>query len=200
MLKTMLRGVFVVGWLVASVTCGWCGDMKIATVDAERLLKNYHKIGQAETHMKEQLQDFSKEEEKMLAERRRMKKDFETARAESGNRVLNEEARDKRMELAENKLLELMEYENRIRETGQSRQKQFADEQRRLLRQLVADIRVVVKDYAKKNGYQLVLDASGVSVSGIEPVVYAEETTDITADIEKLLNKDQVREKVKTAE
>jgi outer membrane protein len=193
--KRLLIGGAV--WLLcwSGARPAWAGELKVATIDAERLIKTYHKTGLAESHMKEQVEDFSKEEEKMLAQRRQLKKEFEAARTAASNRVLTEEARDKRMEIAESKLMDWMEYENKLRETKYARTKQLEDEQRRWVRQLVDEIREVVRDYSRKNGYTLIFDTSGITANGFEPVVYALDTLDVTADIEKLLNKDKAKVK-----
>lgn len=183
-------GLLMSGWGVARAA-----DLSIAIVDVDQLLQSYYKTDLVKLHMEEQKADFTQEGEKMLDQRRKLKKDFESLRAEAFNAALSEEAQDKRVRMAEDKLLELMEYESRIRETAQSRRQQLEEERQRMIKQLSDDIRQTVREYANKNKYNLVLDASSPSPVGFSPVIYAPVATDITAEIQKLLNKGKPEDK-----
>jgi Skp family chaperone for outer membrane proteins len=178
-------GVVVLGGV------GWAGELKIATVDADRLLKGYHKTDLMDAHLEDQAKDFNNEGEKMLAQHRRMKKEFESLRSEARNSALSEEARDKRLQVAEDKLLEVMEYESQIRETAVSRRQQLDDERRQMRQKLIDEIRDEIREFARKSGYTLVLDSSSGAGGGFPPALYSDGTLDITADIEKSLNRDK---------
>ena len=173
------------GCLVATTGAG---ELKIAVVNASRLLKEYHKTELADAHIQEQVDDFSAERDKLLAEHRRLKKEFEDLRAEGESKALSEEARGKKKELAEGKLTEVMEYESNIRDMAVSRRKQLEDEGRRMHLRLLGEIHDVVANYAKTNGFTLVLDSSGQVASGFQAVMFADEAMDITEPLLKVLN------------
>jgi outer membrane protein len=189
-MKRFERGLLLAILLGASGVAAMAAELKIATVDADRLLKGFHKTELMDVHLEDQAKDFTSEGEKMLAQHRRMKKEFEALRAEARNSALSEEARDKRLQSAEDKLLDVMEYESRIRETALSRRQQLEDERRQMRRKLTDEIRDVVREFARNKGYTLVLDSSPGAGGGFPPALYADGTLDITAEVEKLLNRD----------
>lgn len=186
----MTIGTWIVGAVLA---CGAvrAGELKIATVDGNRLLKGYYKTELADQHMQQQMDDFQAERDKLLAEHKKLKQEFEALRAETGNKGLSEEAREKKKELAEDKLNQVIEYENTIRDKAASRKKQIEGESRKIHTELAKAIRAAVKSQADKGGYTLVLDQSGLLANGLEPVLYADPKLDITADVLKVLNADR---------
>jgi Skp family chaperone for outer membrane proteins len=197
----------LVGFMVAgalAVLPARAVEVKVAVVDALRLLKEYHKTEIAESHMKEQYEDFTAERDKLLAEHKKLKREFEALRSEANNKALSEEAQDKKKELAEDKISEVIQYEGTIRDKALSRKKQLEGEGRRMQSELIKEIRETIKGYAQKNGYTLVLDSSGLVASGFEAVLYSDEKMDITDAILSLLNADKPKpegaEKAKPAE
>lgn len=190
-------GYGVVSGLLALGLGSVCAaDLKMAVVDVDQLMQTYYKTGLVKSHMEEQKTDFTAEGEKMLEQRRKMKKEFESLRGDAFNAALSEEAQEKRVRMAEDKLLELMEYESRIRETAQTRRQQLEEERERMIKQLSDDIRQTIRDYANKAGYDLVLDSSSPSPAVFSPVIYAPVAKDITEEIQKLLNKGKPEGKI----
>jgi len=169
----------------------WAAEMKVAVVDASRLLKEYHKTELAESHMQEQVEDFTSERDKLLAEHKRLKGEFEALRTEGQNKALSEEAREKKKEQAEDKLSDVIAYESSIRDKALSRRKQLEGESRRMQLELVKAIRAAVRTTAEQGGYTLVLDTSGLLANGFEGVLYADGKMDITDEVLKSLNADK---------
>lgn len=185
-----MTGVYAAGLAL------WCGialagDLKVGTVDGNRLLKGYYKTELADQHMQQQLDDFQAERDKLLAQHKRLKADFEALRAETDNKALTDEAREKKKEQAEDKLTQVIEFENTIREKASSRKQQIEGEGRKIHAELAKAIRAAVKTQAEKAGLTLVLEGSGLLANGLEPVLYAEPKMDITDDVLKLLNADK---------
>ncbi len=181
-------------WVVcATLACGslQAGELKIAVVDGNRLLKGYYKTELADQHMQQQLEDFQAERDKLLAEHKKLKQEFEALRAETDNKALTDEAREKKKEQAEDKLTQVIDYENSIREKAASRKKQIEGEGRKIQSELAKAIRGAVKAQAEKGGYTLVLDQSGLLANGLESVLYVEQTLDITDAVLKMLNADK---------
>jgi Skp family chaperone for outer membrane proteins len=175
-------------------------EAKIAVVDMESLLKAHPDTKPAESMLQKQVDEFESEQKDMIADLDKMKKVFEAARKDANNKALSEEERDKKVTIAEAKLTDVREQEDKVRETASQRQKQLKDQGLRMRKRIVTKIRDVIKEYAGKKGYVLVVDSSALSMSGIEAVVYSEEKNDITADIRKLIDqqKSETSEKQKT--
>jgi len=183
-------GMWVAG-LVLACGAAQAGDLKIATVDGNRLLKGYYKTGLADRHMQEQYEDFRAERDKLIAEHKKLKQQFESLRAEADNKALTDEARDKKKEQAEERLTQVIESENTINDKAASRKKQLEDEGRKIQTELAKSIQAAVKAVAAKDGYTLVLESSGLLANGLEPVLYADPKTDITDAVMTILNADK---------
>lgn len=169
----------------------WGADVKIAVVNGSRVLKEYYRTEMADAHMQEQLEDFAAERDKLLAQHKKLKQEFEALKAEAANKALTEEAREKRKELAEQKLSEVIEYEETIRDKAATRKKQLEGEGRKIHEEIARAVKTAVKSCAEKNGCNLVLESGGLLANGLEPVLYVDPKWDITADVIKVLNADK---------
>lgn len=179
----------VAGWMVLPIS--HAADMKIAVVNGTRVLKQYYKTDLADQHMQEQLEDFAAERDKLLAQHKKLKQEFETLKAEAENKALTDEGRQKKKEQAEDKLAAVIEYEETIRDKATSRKKQLEGEGRNIHEELARAIRTAVKSCAEKGGYSLVLESGGLLANGLEPVLYSDPKFDITEDVIKILNADK---------
>ncbi len=188
MRRQMLSILAVLGMTVGTASAA---DLRIAVVNGTRLLKDYYKTELADAHIQQQLDDFSAERDKLLAEHKKLKQDFESLKTESQNKALTDEAREKKREQAEAKVSEVIEYENSIRDKAATRKKQIEAEGRKIHGELARAIKDAVKVCAEKGGYTLVLDRGGVLGNGLEPVLYAQPAMDITAEVLAVLNADK---------
>ena len=193
----VIKWVAVVVLALALTEGARAAEMKVAVVNAGALLKQYYKTARADAQFQDQVEEFGAERDKLLAEHRRLKKEFEQLRAESQSKAFSEDARDKRKVQAEEKLTQVVEYENNIRDLAQSRRKQLEDDGRRMQKKLLGEIQDIVQAYAKTNGFALVLDSSGPASSALPTVLFADEKLDITDAVLKILNagKDAATEK-----
>lgn len=178
----------MVALAVLAAGAAGAGEVKIAVVNGSRVLKEYFKTEMADAHIQQQLDDYAAERDKLLAEHRKLKQDFEGLRAETQNKALTEEAREKKREQAEDKLAEVIEYENTIREKAASRKKQIETEGRKIHAELAKAVKTAVQGCAAKGGYTLVLESGGLLANGLEPVLYAEPGADLTDEVIRILN------------
>ena len=185
----MMRKMQVVVILAAMAAgVARAGEVKIAVVNGSRVLKEYYKTEMADTHIQQQLDDFAAERDKLLAEHRKLKQDFEALRTEAQNKALTEGAREKKREQAEDKLSEVIEYENTIREKAASRKKQIESDGRKIHGELAKAVKAAVQSCAARGGYTLVLESGGLLANGLEPVLYVEPGTDLTDEVIRVLN------------
>jgi Skp family chaperone for outer membrane proteins len=186
-MKTMVLCVALAG--CAALTAA--AELRVAVVNGSRVLKEYYRTELADAHIQQQLDDFAAERDKLLAEHKKLKQEFEGLKAETLNKALTEEAREKKREQAEDKLAEVIEYENTIRDKAATRKKQIESEGRKIQAELARAVKDAVKACAVKGGYTLVLEGGGLLANGLEPVLYSEPKMDITGDVLKLLNADK---------
>jgi Skp family chaperone for outer membrane proteins len=192
MKKQMITGLVLAGFMAG---VAGAADLKIAVVDTARILKEYYKTELAEAHIQRQLEDFSAERDKLMAQHKKLKQEFEMLRTESQNKALTEEAREKKKELAEDKLTAVIDFENTIRDKAAFRKKELEGEGRKIQGELGKSIKAAITACSQKGGYTLVLADGGLLGNGLESVLYADPQMDITDDVLKILNADKTAAK-----
>lgn len=188
-MNSKLAWIVVLACLVAGA--GVAAELKVGVVDTMRILKEYYKTDLAERHVQQQMDDYSAERDKLLAQHKKMKQEFEALRAESENKALTEEAREKKKEQAEEKLTAVMAFENSIRDKVASRKRELESEGRKIQGELGRAIKEAIRTVSEKNGCTLVLSQGGLLANGLESVLYADPKMDLTDDVLKVLNADK---------
>ncbi|MFH0878980.1 MAG: OmpH family outer membrane protein [Lentisphaerota bacterium] len=184
----------LLSWAPASA---FAEGLSLAFVNLDKVFSEYDKTKVADGKLKEQADDFSLERKKLIDEYEKLQEDFASAREEAQNTALSEDARSSKRDEAENKLVEVRDYENKIRRFDESRRKQLDDQSRRIRKDLVEEIRGVINTFALKKGYTAVLDSSGQSFNGVELILYSEPKMDITEAIIEEVNKVDEKEPAK---
>ena len=170
-------------------------EQSIVFVNLDRAFNEFYKTKLADTQLKQQADEFNAERKKLVIDYEKIQKDFNAIRDVAQNTALSDEIRTEKRNAAEEKLVELRDYESRIRRFDDSRRKQLDDQSRRMRKRIVEEIQQIVKDYAKTQGYQAVIDSSGQSLNGVEMILYTDTKIDITDTILDLLNKGKREEK-----
>ena len=70
----------------------------------------------------------------------------------------------------------------------------FKQEQGRVMRKVINDIMRVIKKYGKDNGYTLIMEKGDGANMGGPVVLYIDSSIDLTADVIKILNKEEKAE------
>ena len=170
-------------------------EQSVVFVNLDRAFNEFYKTKLADTQLKQQADEFNAERKKLVTDYEKIQKDFNAIRDEAQNTALSDDVRTEKRNVAEEKLVELRDYESRIRRFDDSRRKQLDDQSRRMRKRIVEEIQQIVKDYAKTHGYQAVIDSSGQSLNGVEMILYTDAKIDITDAILDLLNKGKQKEK-----
>ena len=195
MKKYLLVGALVLCW-------GWfpafAAEQQIVFIDLDRVFNEFYKTKLADTQLKEQADEFNGERKSLVGDYEKLQKEFEGIRDEAQNTALSDDVRTEKRNLAEEKLVELRDYESRIRRFDDSRRKQLDDQSRRMRKRIVEEIQQTVKTYAQTQGYQAVVDSSGQSLNGVALILYTDSKTDITDTILDQLNKGKPEEQPAT--
>lgn len=175
-------------------------DIKCATVDANKLLTEYHVAKKKIAELRLDRDKYDKERE----QRHQKLSDVETK-----IKALIIKLRGKAMPKSERDTV-MMEYEDLVsqhnalnkdlRESDLDQVREIKGAMATATRRLLDEIHVVIHQYAKDHQYNWIIDTSGVSNTQISPLVYARNTTDVTAEILAILNKDAPKEDGKKAE
>ncbi len=184
-------------WAVAAVlVCGVAltapaQDHRLAFVDLDYIFNEFYKTGLADERLREQADEFNEERRRMVGEYEALQEAFSQAREDAQNAALSEDVRSRRRAEAEDMLVDIRDFENRIQRFDQSRRKQLEDQGRRMRSRLVEEIQEVIRTYARNEGYHVVIDSSGQSLNAVEIVLYVDARIDISDAIISILNKDQ---------
>ena len=175
--------------MMGGTAASWAEGQSLAFVDLDKVFNEYDKTKQADVKLKEQADTFNAERKKLIDEFEKLQEEFATAREEAQNSALSEDARAEKRDEAENKLVEVRDYENKVRRFDETRRKQLDDQSRRIRKDIVEEIRGIINTYSLKKGYTAVIDSSGQSFNGVEMILFVEPKVDITEAIIGEVNK-----------
>lgn len=186
-MKSILIGVLLtIGCVLPCIA-----ESEIAYVDLERIFDEYYKTELGDAQLKELSEEFNEEREGLIQEYEELQKKFDALRSEAQSTILSEEVKQEKRDAAEDALLEMRDYERRIRRFDESRTKQLEEQQRRVRKRLVKEIRDGINLFAEAQGYQAVVDTSGQSLNTVEIFLYVDSRLDITDQVIERLNKNR---------
>ena len=169
------------GMLAAFVaSAAGAAELRVATVDLDKVFTAHPKTQAAEAELKKAEEAIQGEMEKMLAEGRALEETVSKLIDAARNPMLNEEARLKKRDEAEDKKTELQEFQVRVRRTQETKLKQMREQLMKTRQGIVDELTVAVADFAKAEGYDLVLDRSGMTMNAVPMLVYSNPELDVT--------------------
>ena len=188
MMRTFLRRVVPVCLLALLIGSSALGQGRVATIDMRKVFDNYYKTKQARASIDERKADMEKEHTTMLAEWKKLKEDYETARTGASDQAVSSEEREKRQKVAEDKLKKVKEAEEGLGSFEKTARSTYEEQIRRMHDNILDEIRGVLTAKAKAAGYALVLDLAGDSVNGIPVVLFSSGENDISQAVLEQLN------------
>ena len=164
----------------ALATAGWAAELKIATVDLDKVFTAHPKTQAAEAVLKKAEAGIEAELDKIKAEGLALQDEVGKLREAAKNPLLSEEARMQKRSEAEEKLTELQEFELRARRTQETKLKQMREQVLKSRQAIVDELLETVNQFAKANEYDLVLDRSGLTMNAVPLVVFSNPDLDVT--------------------
>jgi Skp family chaperone for outer membrane proteins len=164
---------------------------RIVTVDLNRVFNDYYKTPIASSKLKETADSFNKEHEEMLANYKKEIDEVNKLREEQDKPEYSAEVRQQKKKALEDKLVETNKTQHDIDDYRTSHRKILEEQTQRMRTTILKEITDVVTKEARDAGYQLVLDKSGNTLNGVPPIVFSQDSLEITDDIIKILNKNQ---------
>ena len=117
-----LRKILALATVAASVaSAGAAAELKIATVDLDKVFTAHPKTQAAEAELKKSEEGVQEEMDQIVAEGRGLQEAVAKLREAAKNPLLTEEARLQKRDEAEEKLTELQEFELRARRTQETK-------------------------------------------------------------------------------
>lgn len=164
--------------LVASM--GWAAELKIATVDLDKVFTAHPKTQAAEAELKKSETAIQDEMDQIMAEGRALQEEVTKLREAAKNPLLTEDARLQKRDEAEDKVTELQEFELRARRTQETKLKQMREQVLKSRQAIVDELMAAVDHFAEAGGYDLVLDRSGMTMNAVPLVAYSNPSLDVT--------------------
>ena len=161
---------------------------RIGTVDLRKVFDNYWKKKQAEAQLKDRQADMEKEDKNMLEDYKKMKEDYQGLLSSANDQAVAPEERDRRKKAAEDKLKQMKDLEETVRQYESQARNTLLDQSQRTRTKILDEIRTVVSARAKTAGYSLVIDTAAESANATPIVLFTNNENDITDAIIKELN------------
>ena len=165
-------------------------DIKIATVDMKRLLKDYYRTEEAQQELNEKqalLTKANNEKQKQIQE---LEEQINTLRKQFDDPSLNEAKKKEIYEQLQLKQQEGIAMSRSLKEYLDRKRRQVQEEMQRQMRGILEEITKLLEEKAKSEDYDFVYDKSGNSTTQVPVLLYSKDTYDITEGLLKELNKD----------
>jgi outer membrane protein len=182
----LVLGISIVALLNPSVSFGQ--QLKIASVDMSKVFTEYYKTKKAEAELKDQADGFGKELRDKASDLQKMEEDGKKLHEEASNPAFTEEKKAEKQKLFDTKRNEFRLLANDLNQLKQAREKELKDRQNKVRSAIVDEITKIIQEKAKREGYSMVVDKTGLTLSGVPPFIFVQDSLDITADVIRTLN------------
>ena len=185
------RWTGLAGLWLAGATLGLAAESRVVFVHMDRVFNEFYKTKLADTQLKEQGGQVQAERKKLTDEYEALQPALIKLREDAQNPALSEDVRAQKRNAYEEKMVEIRDFENKIKRFDETRQKQLDDQRRRMRKRIVDEILETIQVYGRNQMFTAVLDSSGQSLNGVPTVVFVEPRVDITGDVITMLNRGQ---------
>ena len=175
-------------WSTSTMAQG--AETKIATVDIQKLFKQYHLTAKMQEQINVEQARIKKDNEERLARIRTLEEQLETLGKQLEDSTIADSKKQELFKERQNKLQEGSALDQERRKWLARREQALREKLMQRMKGILEEIRKLVEEQAVKSGYDFVFDKSGQSTSQVSFLLYAKDATDITADLLKVLNKD----------
>jgi outer membrane protein len=162
---------------------------KFAILDMEKIFQNYYKTKAADSNLKKQGDVFFAYAEKLNESRLKLQNEFRLLRDASMNIAISESEKENKRIEAQDKYRQLKTKEAEYAQYNREKQTKLKEDYEAKRREIIDEIRGIVRKRAILEGFSLVLDASGKTLNNIPTLVYWDSSIDITDSVLTELNR-----------
>ena len=163
--------------------------LKVGTVDMQRAFKEYTKTKDAEAKINDAKNAAKKEYDDRAESYKKALDDINNLNKQLESPATSADAKTKLAKERDDRITNIKNMEREINEFRQTRERQLQEQALRMREGIVKEIKDIVIDKVKANRMDLVFDKSGMSLNGVEVLMYAPDSTDFTNDVIAALNK-----------
>lgn len=185
---TLITRLVVLGTLGACLY-GFVGSaaaqaqLKVGTVDINRLIKEHAKTKEAETKLNEAKNAAKREFDERADAYKKALDEINRLGAQLDAPALSAEAKTAKARERDDKIAAIKTMEREINEFRASREQQLQQQVMRFRGTIVKEITDAVMERVKANNMDLVFDKSGASANGFSPVLFSRADADFTAEV-----------------
>ena len=185
-----MKRIFAALMLALTMTVALhAAEVKIAVVDIKKVFDEYEKTKTVEIKLNQQAEVFREYSAQLEQQYKNIRKQYEDARDDSQNIAYSAAERENKRLKAQQLYESLMLKEQELKSYRESRQTQIRDMSAKLREEVIDEIRRAVHNKAVLEGYTIVIDKSGKSMSDVGFVIYVQPNLDITESVIQDLNR-----------
>jgi len=163
--------------------------IKAATVDVNQLMADYHVANKQISMLQAERDEYAKERDDRTKSLKEVVAKLKPIITKLKDKTLPQAARDAATEEYEDLVSQHSALSKDLKESDMGQLKDTKEKLAVATRSLLDEIQVVIHQYAKDNGYQWIIDTSGVTNTQISPLVYIKDAKDVTDEVLAVLNK-----------
>jgi len=164
-------------------------QMKVGTVDMQKVFTAYYKTHDAEDKLKEAQKAYKDELDQRMDEYKKNLDVINKLNEEINKPELSGASKDQKAQERDSKISETKGLEKEISDFRQTREKQIQDQLKRMRDGIVEEIMKVVNEQVRAANYDMVFDRSGFSANNIVPVLlYSRDNYDFSDSVISKLN------------
>ena len=164
-------------------------ELKIAVIDMQKAFEQYEKTKTLQIKLDQQMEVFREYSNQLNQQYQNLRKQYEAARDDSQNIAFTGAERENKRLKAQQLYESLKLKEQELTSYKESRKAQLNEMHEKLRTELIDEIKQVVHNKAVLEGYTIVLDKSGISLSDVSLVIYYQPNLDITESVVQDLNR-----------
>jgi len=182
-----MKAILSVGLILAFAWVSAAADVRIGTVDLQKVMADYYKWQQATNYLKEKEVSYFKELEGMRLEGRKLTKEAQELRELAENNALSSTQRDEKKRHFESKLTDLREFEMRYDDVRAQREAELQNYSVQTRKKILDEVVSATRRISEQEGFNLVLNANKANPAASE-VLFSKNVADITDKVVTSLN------------
>ena len=163
-------------------------QMKVGIVDMNKVFTSYYKTKDAETRLNDARAQAKTDLDGRLETLKSNMEQINKLEADTKKPELTADKREAAVKQRDEKINEVRNLDREIGEFRQTRERQLQEQFMRMRGDIVQDIMKVVDTKVKADGFDLVLDSSGLGISQVKVVLYSAPSMDFSDNIITTLN------------
>ncbi len=164
-------------------------QMKVGIVDMNKVFTSYYKTKEAETRLNDARAQAKTDLDSRLETLKSSMEEINKLEADTKKPELADDKKQAAVKQRDEKINEVRNLDREIGEFRQTRERQLQEQFMRMRGDIVQDIMKVVDSKVKADGFDLVLDSSGLGISQVKVVLYSAPSMDFSDSIISELNK-----------